>query len=115
MKRRPKKTYSHFSNHFDIIDRFMATDFVLIYKLRIQNAGHLMKQPTSLLVLTIFSGLLLSSCAPFKYSDKRAAVCNQLNSKMIFNGSTSNARTADIQNAEEPLDQRTYENNHCDK
>lgn len=57
--------------------------------------------------------LLLSACAPFKFSDDRAAICNQLNSKIVFNGGTSNTRNSEIQGAENSLDQRSYEHYDC--
>lgn len=59
--------------------------------------------------------ILLTACAPFKPSDQRAAICNELNKKMIFTGSTANPRNAEIQTSEYELIQREYENNHCDK
>lgn len=58
---------------------------------------------------------LLSACAPFSPTkDKRAGICNQLNSMMIFSGSTGNDRNAEIQNAADPLTQRTYDKT-CDQ
>ncbi|TAK74239.1 MAG: hypothetical protein EPO11_07225 [Gammaproteobacteria bacterium] len=62
------------------------------------------------------SGLtaLLCACAPFHPSDDRAGVCNQLNSQIIFSGSTSSTRDAEIQSAEKPLLQRSYDR-HCVK
>lgn len=59
--------------------------------------------------------LELSGCSPFKPTDHRAAVCNELNSKLIFNGGTSNTRRSEIQNSEDMLIQRQYEKYHCDQ
>lgn len=71
-----------------------------------------MKQHACLLLfLTI---LTLSACAPFRPSDSRAAVCNELNSQIIFSGGTSNVRKAEIQQSEEPLMHRTYYRHKCD-
>lgn len=56
----------------------------------------------------------LTACAPFKPTDSRAAVCNEINSRLIFNGSTQDTRRANLQNAEEPLQARAYERNNCD-
>lgn len=55
----------------------------------------------------------LTACAPHRPDDTRAGICNELNSKIIFTGSTANKRQADIQNAEEPLVQRTYDRDKC--
>jgi hypothetical protein len=65
--------------------------------------------------ITCFTTLIaLPGCAPFKPTDSRAAVCNEINSRIIFNGSTQDTRRANIQNAEEPLQARAYERNNCD-
>ena len=63
----------------------------------------------------IACSILLTSCAPFKPTDHRAAICNELNSKMVFNGSTSNTRESEIQNSEQQLLWRSYEKNNCDQ
>lgn len=55
----------------------------------------------------------VTACAPYRPSDSRAAVCNQLNSQMIFAGSTGNTRQAEIQDAEAPMVARTYERDNC--
>ena len=57
--------------------------------------------------------LLITACSPFKPTDERAAVCNELNSKMIFNGGTSNIRKAEIQSSEDLLVQKQYEKANC--
>lgn len=59
--------------------------------------------------LCVFFTVMLSACAPFKLGDNRAGICNELNSKIIFNGSTSNTRKAEIESAERPLQQRSYD------
>lgn len=64
------------------------------------------KKYLSCLLIPIY--LLLYSCAPFKFSDSRAGVCNELNSQIIFSGATNDPRTADIQTAQEPLLQKSY-------
>lgn len=66
-----------------------------------------------LITCLLFTTLTLSACAPYRPSDKRAAMCNQLNSQMIFNGSTSVTRQANIQNAETPGVVRTYDKDNC--
>lgn len=53
--------------------------------------------------------LLLSACAPYGINEKRAGVCNTLNSAMIFSGGTSNTRNADIERAQKPLMQQSYD------
>lgn len=66
-----------------------------------------------LIVLSSFSLALLISCAPYRPNNAKAGYCNQLNSQMIFGGSTTNIRQAEIQDAQEPLVQRTYDRK-CD-
>ena len=51
----------------------------------------------------------LCSCAPYKFGDHHAGECNELNSQIIFSGSTSNVRTAEIQHSEEPLMRHSYD------
>jgi hypothetical protein len=63
----------------------------------------------------IIMASLLSSCSPYAPDDQRAAICNELNSKMIFNGNTSNNRNSEIETSEYALLQRQYEKYHCDE
>ena len=67
------------------------------------------------LAVFAFTILTLSSCAPFGFNDRRAGVCNQLNSQMIFSGGTSNTRDAEIQRAQQPLMQKTYDADNCNE
>lgn len=60
-----------------------------------------------------FMALTLTACAPFGFNDQRAGLCNQLNSQMIFSGGTSNTRNAEIERAQQPLIQKTYDANNC--
>ena len=60
-------------------------------------------------LLTFLFTLSISACAPFRPDNAHAGMCNELNSKMIFNGSTSNIRNAEIESAEEPLVERSYD------
>ncbi|MBA3662472.1 MAG: hypothetical protein H0W64_12135 [Gammaproteobacteria bacterium] len=53
----------------------------------------------------------LSACS-FNNSDQvRQAACNNLKSKIIFNAATSDTRRAEIERAQRPLDQYTYDRN----
>ncbi len=63
--------------------------------------------------LLSFLCLFITACSPFKPTDERAAVCNELNSKMIFNGNTSNIRKSEIQSSEDMLVQKQYEKANC--
>ncbi len=63
--------------------------------------------------LLLLSYLLISACSSVSSNDTHKAVCNQLKSNLIFNGSTNITREADIQNAESPLTQRTYDADNC--
>lgn len=59
------------------------------------------------LLLCLFT---LSACTTWKTNNSQhRAVCNQLTTKLIFNGGTSITRQAEIENAEQPLDQRSYD------
>lgn len=69
----------------------------------------------SLISLSVLIILALTSCAPFKPSDNRAAICNEINSQLIFNGNTSDVREAEIQSSEQQLLWRSYEKNKCDE
>jgi len=55
----------------------------------------------------------LSACAPFSTRDQRAGVCNELNSQLIFSGSTSNVRRQSIENAAQPKIQQSYDRSNC--
>lgn len=66
---------------------------------------HQVTRATLLATLT----LTIMGCSPFHFSDRRAGMCNELNSKMIFSGSDTIDRVADIQRAEEPLIQSQYD------
>lgn len=62
-------------------------------------------------ITLIFFTFSLTSCAPFKPNSTHAGACNELNSRMIFSGSTSNIQKAEIQDAQAGLEQRTYDRN----
>lgn len=70
-------------------------------------------------LVTIISMIILvtslSACAPYPPDSPKAGICNQLNSQMIFSGSTGNTRQAEIQTAEQPMVARTYEKDNCDR
>jgi len=70
--------------------------------------------PTVNLFILCLVSFALSACAPYRPSDQHAGLCNQINSRMIFSGATSNTRTADIERAEQPLLQQSYDANNCD-
>lgn len=57
--------------------------------------------------------LVISACANMNTYSKKNGVCNQLRSNLIFGGNTSNTRQADIQDAEQPLTAKTYDE-HCE-
>lgn len=70
-----------------------------------------------LIILFLITGaaftLFLAGCAPYKPNNTKAGMCNELNSRMIFSGSTSNIQNAEIQDASDGLVQRTYDK-RCD-
>lgn len=57
--------------------------------------------------------ICLTACAPYRPASGKAAYCNQLNSQMIFGGSTSDTRQANIQEAEMPMVAHTFEKDDC--
>jgi len=62
---------------------------------------------TVLLLLLLPS--LLCSCSSARFNDQRVGACNELKSEIVFDGSTSNTREAEIENAEKPLAESTYD------
>ncbi|VVC76707.1 hypothetical protein AQUSIP_20320 [Aquicella siphonis] len=57
----------------------------------------------------------LTSCSSMTPTAAKRAYCNMLKSSMVFSGSTSNTREANIQASEEPLQQRTYDRENCEE
>lgn len=68
-----------------------------------------------IIILPSLAILTLSACAPYRPGHHKARVCNELNSQMIFAGSTANSRNADIQRAEAPMVARTYKRDDCEE
>jgi len=69
-------------------------------------------KPTTYVISSLAAlsfALSLSACAPFSPNSSHAGMCNELNSRMIFSGSTSNIREAELQDVDEPLVQRNYD------
>lgn len=65
-------------------------------------------------LLTLSSLVLLSACAPYQPGgDMHSRVCNELNSRIIFNGNTYDTRKSEIDSSELPLYQKSYEKNNC--
>jgi hypothetical protein len=62
-----------------------------------------------LLIFPLFFSLTLSACKSMTPGTAKRAYCNMLKSNLVFNGQTSIARDANIENSETPLDQRQYE------
>lgn len=60
-------------------------------------------------IATVLFAISLTGCAPFKPNSTKAGACNELNSRMIFGGSTSSISQSEIQQAQEGLVQRTYD------
>lgn len=68
-----------------------------------------------IIILLIFS-LFISACSTTTPpSEKKAGMCNTLRSRLVFNGSTSNIREAEIQQSQEPLEQHNYDKDDCDQ
>lgn len=52
---------------------------------------------------------LLCACAPFAPGEPGSGVCNEMNTRIIFSGSTTETRKAEIERAEEPLLIQSYD------
>lgn len=57
---------------------------------------------------------LLTGCFIANGSDAKRAACNQLKSQIVFNAATSDTRRAEIEKAERPLDEYSYDRN-CER
>lgn len=62
----------------------------------------------------LMMALVLCSCASTSSSNERKTICNEINSRLTFYGSTSNNREAEIEDSQKALLQRQFEQNHCD-
>ena len=62
----------------------------------------------------LLASLALTGCAStYRKDGDKAAYCNQLKSAMVFSGSTSNTRQANIDASTEPNVQRTFDKDNC--
>jgi hypothetical protein len=70
--------------------------------------------------LLIFSSCLLSgfliACTNIKNQDQdhTGAICRELKSEIVFSGSTSNIREAEIENSTQPLMEKNYNDDKCE-
>ena len=71
-----------------------------------------MKDSRTLLAITMLA-LITTACAPYRPASGKAARCNELNSQIVFNGSTGNTRQANIEKAEAPLINHNYDKDDC--
>lgn len=55
--------------------------------------------------------IFLASCSSVNPNHINSPYCNSLNSQIVFNGATTNTRQAEIENAQQALAQRNYDNN----
>lgn len=65
-------------------------------------------------LLGILSLNLLASSCSMMDSSPRGAMCRELRSQIVFNGATGNTRNSEMEKVNEPLLQRTYDNDNCD-
>ena len=49
------------------------------------------------LIMLVLTSLAITACAPYRPGSQKAAICNQLNSEMVFSGSTGITPPANIQ------------------
>ena len=68
-------------------------------------------------VYVLILPFLLASCAPlhFHQDGERARICNKLRGDLFFSDKTSNIREADIQKAQKPLVEKSYDIHDCDE
>lgn len=65
-------------------------------------------------VLTIIFCPLLISCTSFSSTNgHHQSMCAALKQQIIFGGGTSDTRRANIENAEQPLQQHNYDRSNC--
>jgi hypothetical protein len=63
---------------------------------------------------TFACAIILVGCAPYQPGgDMHSRICNELNTRIIFNGNTSDTRKSEIETSDQPLNERTYINNDC--
>lgn len=67
-----------------------------------------------LLASTLLACAALTACASMNPPTAKRAYCNTLKSKMVFSGSTSITREANIQMSEQPLQQENYDQHDCE-
>ena len=73
-----------------------------------------MKLHSTVLFIVIVGASTLAGCAPYQPGgDMHSRVCNELNSKIIFSGNTSDTRKSEIEGADQLLSERTYERDDC--
>lgn len=70
-----------------------------------------MIRPSCLVLLVLVQTLTACSLTP---DAAKRAYCNMLKSNLVFNGSTSDTRRANIQNSETPLTQHNYDQADCE-
>lgn len=63
-------------------------------------------------IFFILASCLIAACSNVTNTEK-SGVCNTMNSMLIFNGATRNTRQADIQRAEKPLLERSFNADKC--
>ncbi len=67
-----------------------------------------MKSALACLISLIVLATALTACQSMNPRHVNSPYCNQLNSQIVFMGGTSNTRQAEIDNAQQPLQQRNY-------
>jgi hypothetical protein len=58
-----------------------------------------------------FFSFLLGACSTLNPHHINTPYCNELNSRIVLNATTTNTRRADMQRAEQPLQQNNYDRN----
>lgn len=66
------------------------------------------------ILFLLFSVFLLSGCSSMTPGAAKRAYCNMLKSDLVFNGSTSVTREANIENSETPLVRQNYNDADCE-
>lgn len=63
--------------------------------------------------LIVLLPVLLSSCSSLDDIYAKKAICRDLRSQIVLNAATSDTRLANIDRAQMPLQEQTYDMNRC--
>jgi hypothetical protein len=71
------------------------------------------RQTLRLVIISLACACLIACASWNSPSTTKKSMCNMLKSDLVFGGATSDTRQAEIQTAEQPLEQKNYDQNNC--